>query len=439
MLTIALCALTFGYGQQAAPTVFDVNKEFEQMSAKRLWPGFDAKSYPLAIYNGKNTYLFRHPAPPAPFKELSGHKGVYVADGREGVYSNTHSTIGGKSTATAIMDLGKRTTLKELGALMIHEAFHCHQGDHLQTWKSNEVFLMTYPFENAENLALRRMETSALEKALNAKDNRTFRAAAQTALALREKRYKLIGPNDAKYERSVEIVEGTAQYVEYRAMGNAYKPVPKDEWPANEIRQRCYFSGQAWAMILDRLSKSWKDEMVEKEELRLDLLVATKLGKSDQAMKFDESTYAAQLDRAKKDIADYKDFVKGQFSYFHQNPDWRIVVEAGSEKPLNCEGFDPWNYFFDGAKNILHIRYFKAAEGDSTIESINHRAMSTASGPHPLFAGLSRIEVCDLKTEPKLVAEGNVVTINEEGLKAKFVGASVTRDGKIITIKLGGS
>ncbi len=439
MFHAALCLLTMASALQSQPTVFDVNKEFERMSAKSLWPGFKATNYPLAIFDGKNTYLFRHPSPPKEFKEMDDRRGVYVAEGRQGVYSNTHAQIGGKLTATAIIGSGQRSSLAQLGALMIHEAFHCHQQDHLQTWKSNEVFLLTYPFENTENLALRRLETAALVRALTTKDDAGFRKAVKEAQSLRERRYKLLGENDAKYERSVEIVEGTAQYVEYRAMGNEFKPVPEGEWPPNEIRQRCYFSGQAWAMILDRLSKTWKDEMIEREELRLDTLAVQKLKANSEATPaFDSLAYDRELNDAKVDVADYLEFVKGQFGYFKENPDWRVVVEADPKKPMNCQGFDPWNYFRDG-KQVLHIRYFKAGEGENTLESINHRALSTASGGHPLFAGLSRIEVCDLKTEPKVTQEGSTVAIETDGFKAKFVGATMARDGKVISIKLGGS
>ena len=33
----------------------------DSLAGEEMWPGFDARRIPLAVYDGINTYLFRHP------------------------------------------------------------------------------------------------------------------------------------------------------------------------------------------------------------------------------------------------------------------------------------------------------------------------------------------------------------------------------------------
>jgi len=68
-------------------------------------------------------------------------------------------------TATADIS-GKASSVDELASLLVHETFHVLQGRHYPDWGGNEMDLFTYPVDNAELLAERRLESIALVRAL---------------------------------------------------------------------------------------------------------------------------------------------------------------------------------------------------------------------------------------------------------------------------------
>lgn len=64
------CEPADNHSESDAPvaTAISVNREVERISGEiTLWPGFDPRSFPLAVFDGERTYLFRHPAPPPEF------------------------------------------------------------------------------------------------------------------------------------------------------------------------------------------------------------------------------------------------------------------------------------------------------------------------------------------------------------------------------------
>jgi len=106
----------------AASPVFALVDEFDRMAAQPLWPGFDARKTPLELYDGTNTYLFRHPAPPPEFSPVEGHPGFWVSPGRhETMRANTSVKLGGLMTATLE---GADITL---APVLVHECFHVFQ------------------------------------------------------------------------------------------------------------------------------------------------------------------------------------------------------------------------------------------------------------------------------------------------------------------------
>ncbi|HEV2121173.1 MAG TPA: hypothetical protein VGW38_00165, partial [Chloroflexota bacterium] len=140
--------------------------EADRLAARDLWPGFDPRAIPVAIYDGERTLLFRHPAPPAGFRPVSGRDGVWAYPGRySSVTANSSAEIGGVSTATLMPATGAGSLLRQAG-ILIHEAFHVYQREHHPAWQANEAELFTYPVDDAELLTLRRMEAEALRRAL---------------------------------------------------------------------------------------------------------------------------------------------------------------------------------------------------------------------------------------------------------------------------------
>ncbi|HEY0083699.1 MAG TPA: hypothetical protein VGB61_12975, partial [Pyrinomonadaceae bacterium] len=128
---LLLCGAAFHVPAQPAPRVapiaardvYAVVAEVDRIASRTiLWPEFDPRRIPVEIYDGRNTLLFRHPAPPAGFVSLSSRQGVWAFPGRhETVTANASVKLGGVWTATAMIDSASKLSLKARAALVIHE------------------------------------------------------------------------------------------------------------------------------------------------------------------------------------------------------------------------------------------------------------------------------------------------------------------------------
>ncbi len=114
-----------------------VAQTVDSLAGEEIWPGFDARRVPLAIYDGINTYLFRHPTPPDGFVMLDSG-GVFVYAGRhETMRANTHTMLGDVSTATVLSQRGSEREARAHGGVAIHEAFHVFQRQRYPDWSAN--------------------------------------------------------------------------------------------------------------------------------------------------------------------------------------------------------------------------------------------------------------------------------------------------------------
>src|SRR5215470_8402830 len=85
------------------PSVPAILAEFDRMAELPLWPGLAPKTIPVAIYDGKETWLVRHPAPPAGFVRKSDT--VWSFPGQHSVMrANTSVDLGGTKTATLLLN-----------------------------------------------------------------------------------------------------------------------------------------------------------------------------------------------------------------------------------------------------------------------------------------------------------------------------------------------
>lgn len=259
LLTIALLTLSIG-AQEPVTTGLAVAivAEIDGMAENELWPGFDPRQTPIAIYDGARTTLFCHPNPPEEFNECSHATGALCYEGRhESIRANTSTDLNGVSTATLIANTdGSRTTL-DWAAVAVHEIFHVFQRAHHPAWQANEAALFVYPMGDAELLQLRRLETLALERALSAADVGGATAWTKTLLATRQTRFAGMAEDFPAYERGNELNEGLARYVQQRAANkNSLPEFPARGYAAHEVRLRTYAVGEALSLLLDRWRNS---------------------------------------------------------------------------------------------------------------------------------------------------------------------------------------
>lgn len=280
--------------------------ELERIAKDSLWPGFDPRCTPLAVYDGTSTFLFAHRALPNGFVAWDGYPGTAVFPGRHpSLVANSTAEIGGVLTATVDLTGLMAWTPTEAAALVVHESFHVFQRELHPEWGANEVDLFLYPVEDASLLALRFLEDGALRRALEAQDDAEAARWAAAALDLRQERFALLPGEAVTYERAAELHEGLARYVEWRvAPGSPAHLLPEDGFEPDAVRLRSYATGASLALLLDRLAPGWQEGVESEAAQALDDLLRAQLtdqrsGRRDVSMPEREAAQA----RAVADIA----------------------------------------------------------------------------------------------------------------------------------------
>ncbi|HVF43394.1 MAG TPA: hypothetical protein VM936_10310 [Pyrinomonadaceae bacterium] len=437
-LLFALCASP-APARDKGPTPFDVMEEFDRLSARPLWPGFDPRLVPVEIYDGRATYLFRHPSPPPEFKETPGRPGVRVFTGRhESVRANSNVELGGVGVATAVITPDKKLPARKSAALLVHEAFHVFQRARHPAWTGNEVELFIYPFEDAGQLRLRRLETEALRRAVAARSKGGAACWARAAVEARRVRFKLLAAGAAGYERGTELNEGLARYVEARAAGAKGDELPAGDYAPEEVRARSYATGRALGLLLDRLDPGWKRRLESGDPRPLDELLEASLAPAGRASvcalprAFQEAARA----RANQDVAALGAKKAEWRRQFFARPGWKVVVIAGEGEPLWPQNFDPLNVRSLGGGEVLHTRWVKVGNSAGTIEVLERPSLTEGRGSHPLFNGVSTITAAGLASEPEVREGGGAVVLKSEGFKAELKGARWERSGQTVTVRL---
>ncbi len=451
LAVLSCLALVAGCRSVAAPTIhspegtpadaFAVVAEADRLAERDLWPGFDPRSIPVAIFDGERTLLFRHPSPPTGFQPVSGRDDVWAYSGRyPGVAANSSAEIGSVATAT-LMPASGAVSLSDRASILIHEAFHVFQRDHHPAWQANEVELFTYPVDNSELLALRRMEAEALRRALAIDLRERAACWASTALRIRRERFGRMPPGAAGYERGIEWSEGLANYVEARATDLSDSDVlPEAEFAPEALRQRGYATGTGIARLLDRYSLEWRATLEQSDSTFLDVLLAealTALDISDAQCEFEPRERSRIQAAAVADVDALRTRRADRRSAFLDQPGWRLVVEAPGS-PLFPQGFDPLNVQVVQQGEVLHTRWLKLGNQAGTVEVLGYSALSEAAGEHPLFNGVRQLTVTGLAREPMVTESEGTVTLQAEGISAELRGATVERSGQTVTVRLSG-
>lgn len=389
--------------------------EFDRMAASGIWPGFDARKFPVAVYDGERTWLRHHPSPPATY-HADGD--LFVAPGQDSaIVANTAAELGGVLTATMIIEAHSTRTAVENAALLMHECFHVYQRESHPKWQGNEAVLFTYPIEDAESAALAALEINALRRA-SAGDAKCW---ASRFTAIRKKRFARLPAEAVEYERGTELNEGLAQYIQDRALGR--RPSLERPFGPADVRNRAYVSGEGIALLLDQLRPGWKPEVVAS----LDELLPDGVSKCD----FTDAERDAELAQARRAVAAVLTHRKESIKEFESAAGWRVQVIADGD-PLRLGGFDPINVERLGGTKVLHTRFFKIANSHGSAEALNHRSVTGGVGPHPLFGGIREWTIL-VDSQPTVKSEGGSVDVNAPGLTLHFDDATVNvHDQRVI-------
>jgi len=401
----------------------------------QLWPNFDPLQIPLAVYDGKSTYLFRHPDPPTVFQREADFA---ILTGRHPeMTANTSVEIGGVLTATILLDqLHPDGTVRDLAATAIHESFHVFQGEHHADWYGNVIDLFTYPSTDGGLLALRRLETEALRRAIGL-ESATERACwAGVALHLRQERFAALDSVHVAYERGLELNEGLATYVEMRVHGTSDPGIPPAGYGADGIRQRVYDTGVTWALLLDDFAPGWQDRLEKDDDLFLDELLRVTLPAPAAAdCEFSAEEVAAQQQRARDDAARLLAQQQQYRTDFEAAPGWSLIFEAAAGEPLWPQRFDPSNmHIVTGG--VLHTRFIRLGNESGNLEFIDRQVLTVSAGDHPLFNGVTRVILTGLPERPEVPQQGNQVTLELAGCSASFAPATVSEQEQTVVVTI---
>jgi hypothetical protein len=469
ILTAAGCMPRDARAQSAsaglgAARVLAVDSALAEAAKRDLWPGFAPLRLPLAIYDQSDSYLFRHPNPPARYRPLPGAPGVYVMSGLDpAITANSSAQLGGMPTATIhIVRAGRWQQGLDAG-LAMHELFHVFQRTRHPSWVANEADLFTYPFDRADGLALRREETDALIRAfvntvpdvavgvLTAENFDSMRCWARGFADVRARRFALIGAEAAAYERGTELNEGLAHYVELRAtrLLPFMKPGSGDssaararngagEFVAEAVRQRAYEVGAAMGRVLDQLQPDWRARLetaVATPTPPLDAMLASAAGPEGRVCSAGAAQRTAWARAAEQDVEGIRAAHAAARTIHLDRAGWRVVVDAPNT-PLFPQGFDPLNVTRLSPSEVLHTRFLQLQGGSGSLKLLGVAALTEGTaGAHPLFAGVRRVTITGLEAPPLVRDSVGTAVLEAPGLTARLRGV-VDTTGQTIRIRL---
>ena len=211
--------------------VSGINYTFENYT-NEIWPGYDLSKEPYIVYlpdkwalyvNTQNTVEDFERYPPE-WPDLGTqtliHKGTYkdlVGQFEFDFQMDSITTFAMGLPSNLVFSFDNPSYM--LFSTTIHEGFHQYQRNHFGEipWAREE----NYPILDIENTALASLEMHILTDALNTlyKENRVeMEKLLKQFVAVRLLRWKRSDSFIEKYERGQEINEGTARYVEMKAI-----------------------------------------------------------------------------------------------------------------------------------------------------------------------------------------------------------------------------
>jgi hypothetical protein len=400
------------------------------IAQRELWPGYDPLAMPVAIFDGANTHLFHHPAPPEGFAPSADDPQVAVYPGRHPlVVANSAVELGDVTTATFMPNVGAGGTARADAAVIAHEAFHVYEYAHHPAWSANEAELFTFPKGDPAWLAARRLEQEAYLAALAAPETQACQAWAAQALAERAAWAGVLTAEQQGYLRELERMEGLAAYLQ-TVVEHPDAPDPgilgSSDFRAAETRRQSYYIGTLQALLLDRLAPGWRARLEADDTQYLADMLAAALPAGTSPAALAPGQLAQAQTQAQQASADYAASLAQQRADFDALPGWRVIVIAAAGAPLWPQGFDPMNVASLGGGELLHQRFLRLGNDSGSLELLGGQALTAPAGAHPLFTGVARAEFHGLD-ELEVDEAGPGVRLAGDNFTLDFSGASVSQ------------
>jgi hypothetical protein len=437
-----------GQPPSASRDVFAFVRALDEAAARGVWPGFSPAGIPVALYDGEHTILLRHPSPPPEFSPMPGRPGVLVVKGRHpGVTGNSTRELGGVRTATVIATPAQPVERTMLA--VVEEVFHVFWLARHPSFRPNEMARYAYPLDDVENLGRLVAEDEALARALEAQRIDDAAGWVAAALGIRRERVPRLAEDVRAYETSLEMMEGTANYVARVSVGEPASRTAerlRAPRPAEDVRWRFYDTGAALCLLLDRLSPGWQERSDRQPALTIVELMDDALrGRHAAAGAFSKTDTAGFQARAAAGVGDLGVRRRRLRAELLERQGARLVIEVmpGAE-PFRVQRFDPINLMVLEAGAIAHANYLTLSVPQGTVELTNPgfvrgtfggtASVTEAAGRHPLSDGVRRLTIAGIQGAPKLGGDEGTVSVEAPGVRLTLRGAEAHVDGALIRI-----
>jgi hypothetical protein len=279
-------------------------------------------------------------------------------------------------------------------------------------------------------------EIQALTNACNAKTVRDAECWAKRAVEIRSMRYASLNEACIAYERGIELVEGTAQYVQMKASGSGIEKYMKDEMlQPDKVRARGYVTGAMICLLLDRFHPAWQEELTINNANYLDVILKNSLSRPGEACAFDEDYMSRQSLAANRAVDEYLLKKLKTLDDFLGKPGFKVVFDCGNS-PLMPAGFDPMNMEKVSQNELLHKRWLKLTNNNAAIEILNIESLSQGLGGHPMFNGVRQVIITGLNALPDIHETEGKIEFKTENISAEIEQADMEMKGKTLIIRL---
>lgn len=254
-----ICAQDFSIPLDTAEVIFKDVKSICDKDGGKLW-GRNIYS-PCMFIDGRTRHLVANEPDSNHILVKKGN--LYVGNFPETqLIANSVTRLGNKSFSMVHYPLPNEKYIRNL--LIVHEMFHYNQpylGLSLPEGTG-------YSNSHADDMDARiyfQLEWEALDKAIRA-DGKTAKTVIRDALVFRAYRQSIY-PNEAKDESMFELQEGLPDYTAYMLCSSSDEELKEQlKLSKNRVsinpsfsRQFGYYSGFAYAYLLDKTNEKWKN------------------------------------------------------------------------------------------------------------------------------------------------------------------------------------
>jgi hypothetical protein len=310
-----------------------------------------------------------------------------------------------------------------------------------------------YALDDVENLGRLVAEDEALARALEARRADDAAGWAAAALGIRRERVTRLAEDVRVYETSLEMMEGTANYV---ARVSVREPASRTAErlraprPAEDVRWRFYDTGAALCLLLDRLSPGWQERSDRQPALTIVELTDEALrGRGAAAAGFSKADAEGFQTRATAGVADLGLRRQRLRAELLERQGSRIVIDVTSgAEPFRVQRFDPINLMVLDAGAVAHPNYLTLAVPQGTVELTNPGfargtfggtvSVTEAAGRHPLSDGVRRLTIAGIQGAPKVGGDEGTVSVEAPGVRLTLRGSDVRVEGEVIRITVKG-